>query len=199
MITLGDAVADLYRIAIAEKKSRSTKRLDLLADLCVQELDRRGLRDAEKEVAVPGIGRHKKWDVAWRHGGKFRLGISLKSLLANIPGTVPNRADDLMGEMANVQLRSPEIVSGYIMVFDLNAAPPRKDGQLWVDVLRSYLDRIDGRAAPAWAAGMVEAMAIVEVGFAEGPRLVRPQDLDPFFDRLAATVKERNPSADDWH
>ncbi|MCY3968809.1 MAG: hypothetical protein OXG74_02665 [Acidobacteria bacterium] len=197
MITLADAVADLYRVVVIDGKPRSTLRLDLLADLCLQELALRGIGGAEKEVSVPGVGRDKKWDVAWNHGGKVRLGVSLKSLLKNIPGTVPNRADDLMGELANVQLHSPEIVTGYVMIFDLDASPARRDGQRWVDVFRSYISQIDGRTAPAWAAGMVEATAIVEVAFARGPNLVEPQNLDRFFDRLAEVVKERNPSLED--
>ena len=34
-------------------------------------------------------------------------------------GTVPNRVDDLMGEVTNVQMYSPEIVAGYIMLFNV--------------------------------------------------------------------------------
>ena len=44
--------------------------------------------------------------------------ISLKSIWKNVAGTVPNRLDDLMGEAANVQQMSPEVVTGYIMLFD---------------------------------------------------------------------------------
>lgn len=42
-ITVQDAVDDLYRIAVTDKKSQSPKRLDVLADFCVQELEKRGL------------------------------------------------------------------------------------------------------------------------------------------------------------
>ena len=49
------------------------------------------------------------------------------------------------------------------------------------------------RDAPAWAAGMVEASAIVEVDFAEGPRIIPAPDMSAFFDRLASCVRERNP------
>ncbi|MDE0025007.1 MAG: hypothetical protein OXP69_11415 [Spirochaetaceae bacterium] len=45
MITAQDAVDELYRIAVAERKATSTARLDTLAEFCVQELTRRGLRD----------------------------------------------------------------------------------------------------------------------------------------------------------
>ncbi len=193
MISLQNAVDDLYRVAVSEKKRQSPARLALLADMCVQELAARDIVGAAKELLVPGIGRPKNWDVAWPETGKVRLGISLKSILSNIAGTVPNRADDLMGEMANVQLRSPEIVTGYIMIFDTTGGSPRKDGTRWVDFFRELLGRLSGRGAPAWSAGMVEASAIVEVDFSEGPRIVIAPDMPAFFDRLAGCVRERNP------
>ena len=192
MITLRHAVESLYQISVIENKASSTKRLERLADLCIQELGAREVKDARKEVAIPGIGRDKQWDIAWTHAGKIRLGISLKSLLKNIPGAVPNRADDLMGEMANVQLLSPEIVTGYIMIFDIGAKIPR-NGKRWVDIFRSHVEPLSGRSAPAWAAGMVEAIEIVEVDFSRGPHLVTSGNLDGFFDTLARRIFERNP------
>ena len=70
MIVAQDAVDALYRTAIAEAKKTSAARLDVLADFCVQELTRRGLENVEKEASIPGAGREKKWDVAWRYDGK---------------------------------------------------------------------------------------------------------------------------------
>ncbi len=195
MISLQEAVDDLYRIAVVEKKRQSPNRLALLADMCVEQLAQRGISGAAKELPVPGIGRAKTWDVGWPPDGKVRLGISLKSLLSNIAGTVPNRADDLMGEMANVQLVSPEIVTGYIMVFNTTDSGDRKDGTRWVDFFRDAVNRLSGRDAPAWAAGMVEASAIVEVDFAEESRIVAAPDMPAFFDRLTHCVRERNPGA----
>ena len=125
MLTLQDGIDGLYQKAVVEGKSTSTVRLKQLAALCVQELERRGVPGAQSEVKVPGIGRHKNWDVAWSHNSKVRLGISLKSILRNLGGSVPNRADDLMGEMANVQLHSPEIVTGYIMVLNTEDDPEK--------------------------------------------------------------------------
>ena len=189
MLTLQDGIDGLYQKAVVEGKSTSTVRLKQLAALCVQELERRGVPGAQSEVKVPGIGRHKNWDVAWSHNSKVRLGISLKSILRNLGGSVPNRADDLMGEMANVQLHSPEIVTGYIMVLNTEDDPEKK----WIDTFRSYVGRLSGRQAPAWAAGMVEASAVVEVDFAKGPTLLSPADLNDFFDCLADRLKQRNP------
>ena len=193
MISLQDAVDDLYRIAIVEQKRQSPNRLAMLAEMCVEQLGERGVIGAAKELSVPGIGRSKTWDVGWPPDGKVRLGISLKSLLRNIAGTVPNRVDDLTGEMANVQLLSPEIVTGYIMVFDTTGSGLRQDGTRWVDFFRDAINRLSGRDAPAWAAGMVEASAIVEVDFSQEPRIVTEPDMPAFFDRLASCVRDRNP------
>ncbi len=195
MISLQDAVDTLYRVVVVDKKPTSNARLATLADMCLQQLAARGLADGTTEALVPGIGRTKKWDVAWPSDGKVRLGISLKSLLKNVGGSVPNRADDLMGEVANVQLSSPEIVTGYVMLFDVgqNGGGVQKSGERWVDTFRSYVEQLSGRAAPAWAAGMVEAAAIVEIDFSEGPRIVAEPDMSAFFDRLAHCVRERNP------
>ena len=71
MITAQDAVDDLYRIAVTEDKATSTSRLDVLADFCVQELTRRGLKDVEKEASIPGAGREKRWDIAWQYDRKY--------------------------------------------------------------------------------------------------------------------------------
>lgn len=193
MISLQDAVNDLYRIAVIEGKKQSPNRLGVLADLCVEQLDERGITKVAKEIPIPGIGRTKVWDIGWPAEGRVRLGISLKSLLRNIRGTVPNRIDDLSGEMANVQLLSPEIVTGYIAIFDTSGAVLRKDGTPWVAVFRKAVDQLSGRNAPAWATGMVEASLIVEVDFSEGPRIAIAPNLSEFFDCLANRVRERNP------
>jgi hypothetical protein len=70
------------------------------------------------EVGIRGLGRQKDWDLAYVLAGKPRLLVSLKSILKNLAGTVPNRLDDLMGEAANVQQLSPEIVIGYVVIMD---------------------------------------------------------------------------------
>lgn len=193
MITLQDAVNDLYRIAVVEDRRSSTNRLAMLADMCVQQLAQRGIGEAAKELSVPGIGRTKTWDVAWPSEGRVRLGISLKSILRNLAGTVPNRIDDLQGEVANVQLLSPEIVTGYIMVFDAAGNGLRQDGTRWVDFFRDAINRLSGRDAPSWATGMVESSAIIEVDFANEAHILATPDMPAFFDKLAQSVRERNP------
>lgn len=190
--SLQDAVTSLYQIAVLDRKPTASSRLEVLAKMCVEQLTGRGITGATTERPVPGIGRDKRWDVVWPAEGKVRLGISLKSLLTNIPGAVPNRVDDLAGEMANVQLRSPEIVTGYIVVFNI-ANGMRSDGTRWVDFFRDAVDRLSGRDAPAWATGMVEASAVVEVDFTNGPAITYAPDMNEFFDLLATCVKDRNP------
>lgn len=196
MPSLQDAISSLHQIAVIEKKSTSTIRLQQLAAYCAQELERRGLTGAESEIEIPGGGRSKQWDVAWKCHEKYRLVISLKSILRNPGGTVPNRIDDLMGETTNVQMYSPEIVVGYLMIFDIAVdqhAP--KHGMTWCELLSRRLQQLSGRKAPSWSVGMVEASTIVRVDFSAGPNLLTPVgDLDSFFDTLVEQVRARNPS-----
>ena len=82
----------------------------------------------------PGLGRQKDWDLAYVLADKPRLLVSLKSILRNLAGTVPNRLDDLMGEVANVQQLSPEIVVGYVVIMDEKEDSFRRDGSgTWID------------------------------------------------------------------
>jgi hypothetical protein len=84
---------------------------------------------ARAEVRLRGWVRPKKWDVVWDSGGRPRLGISLKSILQNLAGTVPNRSDDLIGEVADVRMRYPEIAAGYMVLMDVgNDMPPWPGG-----------------------------------------------------------------------
>jgi len=194
-MTLQDAVDSLYRIAVTEGKATSTKRLDGLARFCVAALATRGLPDAVTEAKLPGGGREKSWAFAWSIDDKPRLAISLKSLLKNLGGTVPNRVDDLMGEVTNVQMYSPEIVTGYIMLFNVaeDTYSPLHDST-WSELLKSRITRLSGRRPPSWSIGMIEASLFLEVDFSEGPRLVSGGgDVAPFFDRVVAAVRNRHP------
>ncbi len=197
MTSLQDAADDLFRIAVTERKSTSTSRLRVLADLCVEELEARGLDGVEREAPVPGAGRVKRWDVAWRHGGKYRAALSLKSVLRNLGGTVPNRIDDLIGEAANAQLYSPEIVIGYIVIFNVerDAVSPRH-GTTWRELMAGRLSTLSGRAPPSWTTGMIENALLVTVDFGVSSRvLATSQPPETFFDDLVRQVKARNPDA----
>jgi hypothetical protein len=196
-ISLQDAIDSLYRIAVIEGKAQSPQRLALLSEFCIEQLAERGLRGAFREQAIPGAGRKKAWDVGWNYDGKFRLGISLKSLLKNLAGTVPNRIDDLMGEAANVQLRSPEIVCGYVMIFNVaEDRESKKHGATWAENLRQTLASLSERKPPTWTIGTVEASIFVTVDFSNAAALISGQELFPaFFDTLVEQVKFRNPNA----
>ncbi len=197
MITAQDAVDDLYRIAVQEAKSTSTGRLDLLADFCIQELTRPGLKGVQKEIDLPGAGRDKKWDVCWAYDGKYRLGISLKSLLRNPGGTVPNRIDDMIGEVANVQLHSPEIVIGYMMIFNVAKDTfSTKHGTTWFNLFNNRLNSLSGRRSPSWTTGTVEDFVLIKVDFSRSASILSAsQSLDIFFETLVAQVAVRNPNA----
>lgn len=196
MITAQDGVDALFRVAVTEEKATSTSRLDVLADFCLQELQRRGLKGVEKEASVPGAGRDKKWDVAWKHESKYRLGLSLKSILKNLGGTVPNRIDDLIGEVTNAQLHSPEIVIGYVMVFNVaEDSFSQKHGSTWCDLFRERATSLSGRRPLSWTTGTVEDFVLVEVDFSTGPTiLTMSQTFDSFFDTLVEQIRARNPN-----
>lgn len=199
MTTLQEAINELHRLAVVQRRATSTKRLDALADYCTAELSSRGLAGVEKEARVPGAGREKLWDVAWRHTGKYRLGISLKSILRNLGGTVPNRIDDLIGETANAQLHSPEIVVGYIVVFNRQTdVVSTRHGSTWGALLHRRLSSLSGRRAPVWSTGMLEDFLVVDVNFGKSAEIVSmSQPPGQFFDRLVEQVKLRNPEAID--
>ena len=185
-ISLQDAIDGLYQIAVTQGASQSPARLSCLAAYCVQELEARGLKGAQPEQNIPGGGRTKAWDVGWKYDGKYRLAISLKSMLKNLPGTVPNRIDDLMGEAANVQIHSPEIVTGYIMILDIGAdVHSPKHGSTWSDLLRRRLSALSSRRPPAWTIGTVEGFVLAEVDFSKSSSLRSGAELfGPFFDVL---------------
>lgn len=195
--TVAAGIESLYDIAVRDGRAISPRRLEALAAAGVAALAARGLPGAETEAVVEGIGREKKWDLVWRHHGKARLGISFESILKNLPGTVPNRLDQLMGEVANVQLHSPEIVVGHVVVFDRSQdSRSEKHGSTWREHLRSRLEILAGRGAPSWTPGTLEAFVLAEVDFSESAALLSPPgDFDAFFDRLAAEVRRRNPGA----
>lgn len=197
MLTAQSAIDNLYRIAVTEGKATSTSRLEFLADFCIQELTCRGLKYVEKEASIPGAGRDKRWDIAWCYEGKYRLGISLKSLLKNLSGTVPNRIDDMIGEVTNAQLHSPEIVIGYIMIFNVSEDRfSHKHKSTWCELFRQRIASLSGRRPPSWTTGTVEDFILVEVDFSSKPTILRvSQTFDEFFDTLVEQIQIRNPKA----
>jgi hypothetical protein len=196
-ISLQDAIDHLYTTVVQAGGRTSTSRLAKLAEFSVQELTTRGLTGVSTEQQVPGCGRAKDWDVAWTYDGKVRLAISLKSLLKNLAGTVPNRIDDLMGEAANAQLHSPEIVLGYVMIFDIGADRlSARHNSTWCELFRSRLTTLSGRCAPSWAIGTIEASVLLEVYFAKSSSIFAGADaLGALFDCLVKQVRFRNPNA----
>lgn len=200
-ITLQLAIEQLYSKAVVDGVSTSTKRLDELAQFCLQQLEKRGLLNAETDVDIQGGGRTKNWDIAWKHDGKYRLVISLKSILKNLGGTVPNRIDDMIGEVTNIQMFSPEIVVGYLIVFDVsNDKFSNKHGMSWCELMKSRLQKLSGRSAPAWGTGMIESYALIEVDFSIESKLITDEtEVMNMFDELVLDVKNRNPSIIETH
>ncbi len=199
-VSLSDAVDDLLK-----RPTQDSGRLDLLAKFCVDAFEREGLPGVRggkaNEVGIRGLGRQKDWDLAYVLAGKPRLLISLKSILKNLAGTVPNRLDDLMGEAANVQQLSPEIVIGYVVIMDEHEDSLRRDGKgTWSDHFEANLRRIAIRRAPLWNQGLIKGAWLIRINSARaaGQRVSNAVDMDAkgttFFRALLDELYLREPT-----
>jgi len=199
MVTLSEAVDDLLG-----RKVQDSGRLNMLATYCIQAFAATGLQGVRggkaDEVGIRGLGRQKDWDLAYVLAEKPRLLISLKSILKNLSGVVPNRLDDLMGEVANVQQLSPELVIGYVVIMDeAENSPHRRDGT-WIDHFEGNLSRIAIRRAPLWNQGLIEAIWLIRIDSRKPPgeRLVSADSIDAagtnFFRALLDELYLREPA-----
>lgn len=199
-VMLSEAVDDLLT-----RRKQDPGRLNLLAKFCIEEFERHGLKGVRggqaDEVGIRGLGRQKDWDLAFVLAGKPRLLVSLKSILRNLAGTVPNRLDDLMGEAANVQQLSPEIVIGYVVIMDENEDSTRRDGKgTWSDHFESNLRKVAIREAPLWNQGLIEAAWLIRINSSrpKGHRISDALDMDAkgtsFFQALLDELYLREPT-----
>jgi len=198
-VSLSDAVDDLLR-----RKKQDSGRLHLLASYCIEAFERVGLPGVRggkaDEVGIRGLGRQKDWDLAYVLAGKPRLLVSLKSILKNISGVVPNRLDDLMGEVANVQQLSPELVIGYVVIMDEKGNKPHRSGGTWIDHFEANLRKIAIRRAPLWNQGLSEAIWLIRIysGRPAGHRVVDTSFADAagtgFFQALLDELYVREPT-----
>lgn len=183
---------------------RSSNRLDPLADYAISQLVDFGLPEAsggsDGEVEH-GLARPKDWDVSYNFAGKPRPLLSLKSIWSNAGGTVPNRIDDLMGEAANVQQMSPEVVTGYILLFDVQADSSRRADDLqWSEYFEERVQKIAIREAPIWNQGLLEGTWFIRFDSErpEGDRILNPEKVDQeredFFRSLLRELKIREPA-----
>lgn len=199
-MNLEDILDDIVGRAV-----QASTRLSALADYARATFKDYGLPDVKGgsggELRIRGLARAKDWDVAYNFAGKDRLLVSLKSIWNNAGGTIPNRLDDLMGEAANVQQMAPEIVIGYIMLFDVQADSIRKeDGRTWSDYFEAALKRIAIRRAPLWNQGLIEGIWFVKFDsrLPRGSRVVNPahvsSDEQAFFTSLLRELQLREPA-----
>jgi hypothetical protein len=114
---------------------------------------------------------------------------------------VPNRLDDLMGEAANVQQLSPEIVIGYVVIMDESQDSMRRDGRgTWSDHFEGNLRRIAIRRAPLWNQGLIEGAWLIRINStrSSGSRIANAVDMDErgtsFFQALLDELYLREPT-----
>ncbi len=198
-LSLSDAVDNLL-----SRRTQDSGRLNSLATYCIEAFNRAGLPGLRggkaDEVGIRGLGRQKDWDLAYVLAGKPRLLISLKSILKNFSGVIPNRLDDLMGEVANVQQLSPELVIGYIVIMDEKENTSHRGGGTWIDHFESNLRKISIRRAPLWNQGLIEGAWLIRIDSRNpaGQRVVDPGAADAagaaFFKALLDELYLREPT-----
>lgn len=187
------------------RAKQDSGRMNAVADYCKNAFALAGLPGVRggqaDEVGIRGLGRQKDWDLAYVLAGKPRLLVSLKSILNNLSGTIPNRLDDLMGEAANVQQLSPETVVGYVVIVDEAANSSRRDGTgTWIDFFEEALERIAIRRAPLWNQGLIEGVWLIRIDsrLPPGMRVLEANDIDArgtnFFRNLIAELHLREPT-----
>lgn len=190
MTDLYDAIDFLHDRVYVQGKPTSPKRMDDLAEYVIGELESRGIRGWETEVKLDAFAREKQWDVVHRVDGKPRVAITLKSILRNLAGTVPNRTDDLIGETADLQMRYPEIIVGYVVVMDLAETDRDPNAAEWVEKMDARLEAISGREPPFWGRGTLEASEVIKAklqGHEEPVLLTTEDEMDEFF----GTIEEQ--------
>jgi hypothetical protein len=189
---------------IIPRHAQDSARLSPLADYTKSKFEQCGLPNVRGgsggELQIRGLARTKSWDVAYNFAGKDRLLVSLKSIWRNAGGTVPNRIDDLMGEAANIQQLSPEIVIGYILLFDSQADKLRKDGLHWSEYFEHAVKRVAIRKAPIWNQGLLEGAWFIKFNSQSplGSRILNPEKVAEeehrFFTSLLKELKLREPA-----
>lgn len=194
MPSLEDALKDLHDIVYLQGKRTSTARLNTLAQYVVEEFEQHGISDWETEVTLDAFARDKTWDVVHKPGKRPRIAISLKSILFNLGGAIPNRTDDLIGETTDLQMRYPEIIIGYLVIVDTVNTDDEPRRSQWAGVLAKRLESISGREAPFWDRGTIEASLVVKACL-EGknePDLVTSQDdIERFFSEICDEYEQR--------
>lgn len=200
-VTLSEAVEFLLG-----SQTQSAARLRLLGQYCIDSFTREGLPGVgggrAAEIGIRGLARQKNWDLAFVLAGKPRLLLSLKSILANIGGSIPNRIDDLMGEVANAQQLSPELVIGYVVIMDqrLDSLRGRSKTETWIDYFEACLARISIRRAPLWNQGLLEASWLIRIDTRKptGQRILNPIGSEDkgiaFFRSLLSELYLREPT-----
>ena len=105
-----------------------------------------------------------------------------------------------MGEAANVQQLSPEIVIGYVVIMDEKEDSRRKDGMTWSDHFESNLRKIAIRKAPLWNQGLIEGVWLIRINSLNPPgqRISAAVDMDAkgtnFFRALLDELYVREPT-----
>lgn len=187
MTSLENAIGFLHDKVYVQEKPTSPNRMDAMAEYVIEALESRGIEEWETEVKLDAFARDKQWDVVHLVDGKPRVAISLKSILRNLAGTVPNRTDDLIGEVADLQMQYPEIIVGYVVIMDLAETDRDPNAAKWVRRMDSRLESISGRQPPFWGRGTIEASEVIKAklqGYSDPEVMTSEGEMATFFETI---------------
>lgn len=187
MTSLENAIGFLHDKVYVQEKPTSPNRMDAMAEYVIEALESRGIEEWETEVKLDAFARDKQWDVVHLVDGKPRVAISLKSILRNLAGTVPNRTDDLIGEVADLQMQYPEVIVGYVVIMDLAETDRDPNAAKWVRRMDSRLESISGRQPPFWGRGTIEASEVIKAklqGYSDPEVMTSEGEMATFFETI---------------
>ena len=184
-VKLGRALEDFQ-----SRPDRDPQRQIEVQRWCVNQLRLKGVEGALTEVQLPGAYRAKNWDVALVSGGEPQLAISCKSIVRNIPGTVPNRLDDMLGEAVNLHREFPKAVIGYLILLGATDGRDDKNMDHWFDRCGARLGLCGPRQSADQHAEKWEALCLLQRPLGHEMSWMKSHpacdQLPGFFSRLAA-------------
>ncbi len=162
---------------------------------CVDQLTAAGIKGATTELKLPGAYRKKNWDVGLMVDDQPQLAISCKSIVRNIPGTVPNRLDDMLGEAVNLHRAYPQAVIGYLILLADQDGRNDKNMDHWFERCGSRLQLVMPRASASKPAEQWESVCLLQMPLGRRLDWVKTHPgcdtLPAFFERLATKHKQR--------
>ena len=181
---------------------RSQSFINVLHDLCVDELRALGIDEAKydirKEATLYGSHKPKDVDVAVIeniNGPQIIIGI--RSQMSSVSKNILTYYEEIIGDCISLHDRFPMAVLGYIYVLPKKSIKDGKTEVVNLDRAERLFERIAGRTDWRDPKDKYEHFAFLKVDFEANPPILLPtSDLlqfTNFFDNIIETYNKRKP------